>query len=40
MGSWMLFAALAILIDVPSCAAGWVAAGFYELRRLDKRDPQ
>lgn len=39
MGAWMLIAALAILVGVPSFIAGWLAAGFHEVRtRLDRRD--
>ena len=38
MDSWTIFAALAILIGVPSFIAGWLCGGFHDLRRLDKHN--
>ena len=36
--SWLLLAAMALLIGVPSFLAGWVASGMAELRdRLRKK---
>ena len=31
-GHWLLIAALALLVGVPSFIAGWVAGGIVELR--------
>lgn len=33
MGGWLLVGLLAVLVGVPSFIAGWIAGGFYDLRR-------
>ena len=33
MTFWLLVAALAVLVGVPSFVAGWLCCGFRELRR-------